>query len=191
MRTTDPIKNPEDVDRMMAFYLQKENFNLRNALMIALGLYTALRISDILELEWSDVLKNDGKVRERIVVIEKKTKKENIIAVNKKLKKAILSFAQAESVKTGYIFKGGRDKRKHLHRTQAYRIIKAAAEALDLEGTISCHSLRKTVGYHLYLSGASAILLMNLYNHSSFNITKRYLRISQFEKDEAFLNLSY
>ncbi|MCD8159141.1 MAG: tyrosine-type recombinase/integrase, partial [Clostridiales bacterium] len=62
---------------------------------------------------------------------------------------------------------------------------------LDLKGVISPHSLRKTLGYQLYADGASPVLLMSIYNHSSFAITKRYLRISQIEKDEAFLSLSY
>ncbi len=29
---------------------------------------------------------------------------------------------------------------------------------------------------------------MNIYNHSSYEITKRYLGIEQTEKDEVFLN---
>ncbi|MCD7855978.1 MAG: tyrosine-type recombinase/integrase [Clostridiales bacterium] len=70
-------------------------------------------------------------------------------------------------------------------------MLKKAANELGLKGVISCHSLRKTVGYQLYTDGAKPVLLMSIYNHSSFEITKRYLRISQIEKDEAFLSLSY
>jgi transposase len=36
---------------------------------------------------------------------------------------------------------------KAIGRVQAYRIIKTAADALEL-GRVSCHSLRKTFGYH-------------------------------------------
>ncbi len=190
MRTTDPVKNKKDVRRLLEFYLQRDNYNVRNYLLIAVGLFTALRICDILLLKWGDVLTKDGKIRRSITVKEKKTGKINKIAVNKELKAALELYIGKSGDTEGLIFKG-RDKTKPLHRTQAYRIVKKAAKELDLDGNISCHSLRKTVGYHLYLDGASQILLMTLYNHSSFEITKRYLRISQAEKDEAFINLSY
>ncbi len=190
MRTTDPVKDKNDVKRLLGFYLEKDNYNVRNYLLIAVGLFTALRICDILLLKWGDVLTKDGKVRKSITVKEKKTGKINKIAVNKELKRAFELYIKKSGAAEGYIFKG-RDKSKPLHRTQAYRIVKKAANTLDLDGNISCHSLRKTVGYHLYLDGASPILLMTLYNHSSFEITKRSLRISQSEKDEAFISLSY
>ncbi|MCD7778896.1 MAG: tyrosine-type recombinase/integrase [Clostridiales bacterium] len=190
MKTTDPIKNKKDVKKMLGFYQKKDNYNLRNYLLIAVGLFTALRICDILLLKWSDVLTEDGKVSDRITVKEKKTGKINIIAVNKELKKALELYIKEIGDCSGYIFKG-RDKTKPLHRTQAYRIVKKAAKELGLKGVISCHSLRKTLGYQLYADGASPVLLMSIYNHSSFAITKRYLRISQIEKDEAFLSLSY
>ena len=191
MKMTDPIKSKKDVRRLKGYYLKKENKSLRNYLLIVMGLYTAYRISDILELKWSDVLERDGTVVERITIREKKTKKYNSAKVNKALEKAILLFAAEEKDKKGYIFKGGRDKNKPLHRTQAYRIVKTAVNALGIKGNISCHSLRKTVGYHMYLKGTSQILLMKIYNHSSFEITKRYLCIDQLEKDEVFLALSY
>ncbi|MCD7854828.1 MAG: tyrosine-type recombinase/integrase [Clostridiales bacterium] len=191
MRTTDPIKKSEDVEKLLDFYLNEDNFNLRNYLLIAVGLFTALRISDILLLKWSDVITKEGCIKNRITVKEKKTKKTNAIAVNNGLFKAFeLYLSQAWEKPEGYIFKG-RSGEKPLHRTQAYRIVKTAASSLNSEGNISCHSLRKTVGYHLYLNDASPILLMSVYNHSSFEITKRYLCITQYEKDEAFNNLSY
>lgn len=190
MRTTDPVKDRNDAERLLGFYLTKDNYNLRNYLLIAVGLFTALRISDILLLKWSDVATEDGMVYDHIVVREKKTGKVNIIAVNMELRAAFRLYIEEVGDIEGYIFKG-RGGLKPLHRTQAYRIVKKAANELGLKGVISCHSLRKTVGYQLYLDGASTTLLMSIYNHSSFAITKRYLRISQTEKDEAFLSLSH
>ncbi len=190
MRMTDPIKDKRDVNRLLNYYLKKQNLNLRNNLLISMGLYTAFRISDILSMKWSDVLDKDGMVVDKITIREKKTKKYNTVSVNSKLEAAILLFAAETEDKTGYIF-AGRNKSKPLHRTQAYRIIKKAVTALKIKGSISCHSLRKTVGYQLYLKGTPQPMLTKIYNHSSFEITKRYLCIDQFEKDEVFENLSY
>ncbi|MCD8214447.1 MAG: tyrosine-type recombinase/integrase [Clostridiales bacterium] len=188
MVKTEPIKDKKEAAKLLNYYLNKGNY--RNYLLIAIGLFTALRISDILSMEWGDVLTRDGKVSEKLYIKEKKTKKLNEISVNKKLAGAILLYSKVTPDKTGYIFKG-RNPEKHLHRTQAYRIVKAAVKDLGLKGNISAHSLRKTVGYRIYEGGHSPILIMKIYNHSSFEITKRYLCIDQYEKDKVFMELSY
>ena len=64
--------------------------------------------------------------------------------------------------------------------------MKKAAADCHLEGVISCHSLRKTFGYHAWKQGTPPALLMNIYNHSSYQITKRYLGIEQSDKDAVF-----
>ncbi|MDR3063657.1 MAG: tyrosine-type recombinase/integrase, partial [Methanobrevibacter sp.] len=77
---------------------------------------------------------------------------------------------------------------KPLSRTQAYRIIKNAGIKMNLEQVISCHTLRKTFGYHAWKSGTPPALLMNIYNHSSYEITKSYLGIDQDDRDGVFLS---
>ena len=51
---------------------------------------------------------------------------------------------------------------------------------------ISCHSLRKTFGYHAWKQSVPPAMLMDIYNHSSYQITKRYLGIDQDDKDQVF-----
>ena len=88
-----------------------------------------------------------------------------------------------------YIFHGNTPS-SALSRSQAFRIIKYACKELNLSEHISCHSLRKTFGYHAWNSGVNPAMLMLIYNHSSFSITKRYLGIEQDDKDQVFLNLN-
>ena len=78
---------------------------------------------------------------------------------------------------------------KPLNRSQAYRIVKTAAVHTTQEDCISCHSLRKTFGYHAWKQGTPPALLMDIYNHSSYRITQHYLGISQDERDEIYLKL--
>lgn len=89
-----------------------------------------------------------------------------------------------------YIFYSGGDARKHISRNRAWHIIKKAAEFNQLEGNISCHSLRKTFGYHAWKEGTPPALIMEIYNHSNIEITKRYLSINQDEKDSLFYQLN-
>lgn len=74
----------------------------------------------------------------------------------------------------------------HTDAAIPYRIIRKAAENSGLSGVISPHSLRKTFGYYAWKQGVPPVLLMEIYHHSSFDITKRYLGIEQDDRDEVF-----
>ena len=80
-------------------------------------------------------------------------------------------------------------KNMPLSRYQAYRIVKQAAVYAGMPEHISCHSLRKTFGYHAWKQGVPPAMLMMIYNHSSYQITKRYLGIIQEEKDDVFYHV--
>lgn len=161
--------------------------------MIIMGLHSALRISDILSLKWSDVYCFEKKsFWEHLLVREKKTGKESSIALNLRVKKALDAYRLIRTPEPGhYIFSKTTRPNAPLSRSQAYRVIKKAAEATLPDPHISCHSLRKTFGYHAFKQGTSPVLLMDIFNHSSFDITKRYLGICQDERDSVFLQMNY
>ena len=86
-----------------------------------------------------------------------------------------------------FVFASSHNFFKPISRITAYLAIKKAANTLGLEN-ISCHSLRKTFGYHAWKSGVHLALITSIYNHSSIEITKRYLGIEQDDKDNVFKN---
>ena len=69
---------------------------------------------------------------------------------------------------------------------QAFRIIKKVAAYYNIPGVICCHSLRKTFGYHAWQQGVQPAMLVSIYNHSSYEVTKRYLGIEQDDRDKIF-----
>jgi integrase len=109
-----------------------------------LGIHTALRVSDMLRLNCDDVYDFDsGPVRARIAVPAKNTGQGQIIALNKGLIKALgASFPYASP---GAPLRLHTRTGKAISRVQAYRLIRAAAEALKFRSRVSCHSLRKNV----------------------------------------------
>lgn len=192
MGTTQPIRDLDTLAALKNYYHEKEP-NLRNYAMISLGLNTALRISDLLHLQWKDIY--DFETQNffcHIAVTEQKTGKLNRIALNQSARNALAEYrADLETVdREDFLFCGRKRRRIPLSRSQAYRIIRHACEELHLEECISCHSMRKTFGYHAWKSGTSPVVLMEIYNHSSYKITKRYLGIDQDDKDSVFLELN-
>lgn len=190
MGVSRPIKEMEQIKNLEQYFLRKGQY--RNYCLVVLGLNTALRISDLLDLKWSDVRNADNnKFYSHILITEQKTKKHTQIYLNIPVVKALRKYweNEKETRNHSYIFFSPRKPDSPISRIQAYRIIKAAAEQLALPEQISCHSLRKTFGYQAWKTGAEPALLMHIYNHSSYQITKRYLGIDQDDKDKLFMKL--
>ena len=189
MNIPEPIRNAAQLERFKHFYAQ-ERPNLRNQLLVILGLNTALRISDILSLRWRDVYDfRWRRLRSHICIIERKTGKRTRILMNQSLSNSLQSFLDFQCGKgdvgeEDFILQGRH--KVPLSRVQAWRIIRKAACFCEIEGVISPHSLRKTFGYIAWKNDTPAVMLMNIFNHSSFEITKRYLGIAQDDRDDVF-----
>ncbi len=89
------------------------------------------------------------------------------------------------------LFESQKGVNKPLSRHRAYTILKEAGQKLGLGNNFSCHSLRKTFGYHAWKNGESPIVIMTIFNHSSFEITKRYLSIEQDDKDKLYSRIQF
>ncbi len=190
MSTTQPIRNKRQLKEFKDYY-REQRPDLRNYALITISLNTALRISDILHLT-RDMVYNGGQVRSHIVVRERKTGKENRILLNDRVREALnvyysdLTNTRMYRAGNPYLFPSPRCVDQPLSRFQAYRIISDAADAVGIEGKISCHSMRKTFGYHAWKQGNDPLIIMLIFNHSSINITKRYLCLDQDDKDAVF-----
>lgn len=166
--------------------------NYKMSLLIALGCFTGLRISDILALRWKQILHVS-----EFTIIEKKTGKQRTLRLNPQLQRHIAEcYEQINPIgenapilvsQKGTIFTIQRINvmLKEIKRRYHLRV-----------GNFSCHSLRKTFGRQVYtMSGDSAELalvkLMELFNHSSIAITKRYLGLRQEEILETYDVLSF
>ena len=80
MNFVEPIR---DLDKIRMIHDELKKQNPRDALLFSFGIYTGLRISDILKFKVKDVIGNSYNIR------EKKTKKQKIYDFNSNLKKEI------------------------------------------------------------------------------------------------------
>lgn len=185
MSATEPIRDKEQFKALAEYF--REKGQLRNYTLVIMGAYTVLRISDLLRLKWSDVYDEEKQAfRTHIVVIEKKTKKHKTVVLHPHILGAL---RQCYPHRRGeFIFSSNRKEDKAISRIQAWRIIHNAVISLRIPGKIACHSLRKTWGYHAWTDKmVSPVVIMEMYNHSSYEVTRCYLGISQDDLDEACL----
>ena len=166
--------------------------NYKISLLIALGCFTGLRISDILALRWKQILNTS-----EFTVIEKKTNKVRTIRINAQLGQHINEcYEQIKPIginspilvsQKGTVFT--------IQRINV--ILKEVKKRYKLRlGNFSCHSLRKTFGRQVYNmnsdnSELALVKLMELFNHSSVTITKRYLGLRQEELLNTYDCLSF
>ena len=192
MSETYPIKDKEALHSFRDYYKDTRP-NPRNYSLIVTGLNTAFRISDLLSLRWRDVCRTDGVLRDHICITEQKTGKTRSVPINAVLRQTLTSYRDfcSETAPQDFLFSSSRYKSSPLSRSQAYRIVRNAAESCGISEHVGCHSLRKTFGYHAWKQGTPPALLMDIYNHSSYRVTKHYLGIDQDERDSVFYDIDF
>ena len=167
MRKVEPIRDTDDIERMKDYLKSK---NERDYVMMVTGLYSGMRVSDILPLKVRSVKGT------HIEVTERKTGKTKRFAINPALRKALDHYIKENELKDyDYLF----PSRK-----------KVSNEGVGLTN-IGTHSMRKTFGYHHYRKNQNVGILMELFNHSSPDITLGYIGFKQDELDNSMLNFAY
>jgi len=166
--------------------------NYKFSLLISLGSFWGLRISDLLKLKWDDII-NKNEIR----VIEKKTGKKREIKINPQLQKHITAcYKQIKPDSKGeYIFTSQKNTVYSIQRINV--IFKDIKKKYKLNiSNFSTHSMRKTFGRQVFNSAGTKAelalaMLSEIFNHSSVATTRRYLGIHKDELLKVYDELTF
>lgn len=143
--------------------------NLRIATILVLEANIFARISDILQLKLSSIVK-DGD-RYRLDIIEKKTKKKRQFTVQPEIYAFIMEYAIANGIKKDELL-------FNISARQVQKHIQLVADYLGIE-CISTHSFRKFAATSIYCKNKDIFLVKELLQHSSVNTTQKYINLSR------------
>ncbi|WP_090858205.1 site-specific integrase [Paraliobacillus sp. PM-2] len=179
MQTVQPIRDKYLIEAMKQ-ELRKVSY--RNYFLFVMGINTGLRISDLLPLRVGDV-----KGQTHIVIKETKTRKMKRFLINLELRNLIYDYTMNMRMED-YLFPSHKTDLP-IKRVQAYKILNEAAENVGIHD-FGTHSLRKTFGFWHYTMHKNVALLQDIFNHSSPDITLRYIGINQDIVDKSLEHFS-
>ena len=189
-RTTTGAIEWDDFKSLIAKLERDRNY--KYCLLISIGVFTGLRISDLLGLRYCDF--TEGSI---LSITEKKTNKVRRIKLNEDLLDLINRIKTKQVIKddSQFIFVnryGTKPIDKSWINVSLKKILKRYK--VSVEGNVSSHMFRKTLGRRVLelnnYSDQSIVLLMELFGHSSVGITKRYLGIREKEVMGVYESLS-
>ena len=166
----------EEVDNLLDIKLDTP-FDYRNKAMLELMYSSGLRVSELINLELSDMDLNNNYVRcfgkgskERIVPVGEYSSKYLSIYINE----------YRDSMKKGYytekIFLNNHGK--EMTRQGFFKIIKKIAKDKDINKNITPHMLRHSFATHLLNNGADLRTIQEMLGHSSISTTQIYTNVT-------------
>ncbi len=185
MNFVEPIRDRKKIAQIKNLLRGKKRF--RDLLLFTVGINTALRISDVLQLRIADFLTEQGTSRTRFWVRERKTGKRHEVTVNESIREALSEYLAAypdiSASPEHFTFFNSEFNRYTvpLKRGQVWKIISSICKEVGLRGNFGTHSLRKTWGYQARMQGVDLALIMYKLNHESLKETKRYIGITDEE----------
>lgn len=180
LNTVEPIRDKKDIKRIREFFDSKgwHKYNV----IFYFGVRSGLRISDILGFKIKDV-----RDKKYVELREQKTGKGKRFELAQELQDLLNDWC-GNKPDDAWLFEGRKNKK--LDRSQVYRRINDAIEALHIDANVGTHTLRKTFGYHHFRQFNNITLLQQIFNHTSPEVTKRYIGITQDEINTTYRNLN-
>jgi len=173
------IPRPKKEKRLPAVLTMAECYNIfdsitnpKHKLLLLLGYGAGLRLSEITNLQWRDILMAEFKIH----IKEAKGKKDRMVM----LPYSVVSYLQAyqEIYKgTGWVFEGQYRGESYNPRS-VQQVMQVAIKKAGLDKKASVHTLRHSFATHLLEAGTDIRYIQGLLGHNSIKTTTIYTHLT-------------
>ena len=178
----------EEIDRLIDALDMSKTESHRNKAIIETLYSCGLRVSELVNLRFSDLFFEEGFIR-----VIGKGNKERLVPVSASVEKEISIYndhiRRHQNIKKGdenVVFLNRRGGK--LTRVMIFTIIKDLAERISLQKTISPHTFRHSFATHLLEGGANLRAIQEMLGHESITTTEIYTHLDQRYLKEAILS---
>jgi integrase/recombinase XerD len=163
----------------------------RDRCLFGLGIYTGMRIGEIIRLKQDQVFTADGGVKYQLTVkrLKKRDAVYSDIPVHTKLRQLLKEY-KANVRQSEWLFPSSESVDGHLSRIRAHLILTEAFDALKLEGA-STHSMRRTCLTQMSRAGVPLRTIQEISGHSNLGQLQSYLQVDPEDKHRAITTLKY
>ncbi|MEO0470929.1 MAG: site-specific tyrosine recombinase XerD [Bacteroidota bacterium] len=180
------VLNPEEIDKMLAQVDLTRPQGVRNRAMLELLYSSGLRVSELTNLQLSQIYWEEGFLR-----IVGKGNKERLVPVGEpalQWTKQYLSEVRLDlSIQMGneaFVFLNRRGKQ--LSRVMVFNIVKDMAALAGIKKNVSPHTFRHSFATHLIEGGADLRAVQEMLGHESITTTEIYLHMDKEFLREVF-----
>jgi integrase/recombinase XerD len=169
----------EEIDRLMAAVDLSKNEGHRNRAIIETLYSCGLRVSELVNLRFSDLYFEEGFIR-----VIGKGNKERLVPVSKSVEKEIGIYN--DHIRRHQIIQAGNEnvvflnrRGSKLTRVMIFTIIKELSAVIGLHKSISPHTFRHSFATHMIEGGANLRAVQEMLGHESITTTEIYTHLDQ------------
>lgn len=178
--------NNIDIEKLLKVYNSNDYISIRNSLILEILYSTGIRVSELVNLELSNLFINEKKIKvtgkgnkDRIVYFG--TKCLNLI--NKYLRE---SYNKLNIANEKYLFLSKTGKK--INDREIRKIIDEASKLAGINMKISPHVLRHTFATHMLNEGADLRSVQELLGHENLSTTQIYTHLTNEKIRNVYLN---
>ena len=178
------VLSPNEIDKLINFYNHDLFISSRNKTIIDFMYSTGCRVSELINVEESDIDIEDAFVR-----LEGKGSKQRIVPLGSKVLINLESYLPLRNKdrksKNNKLFIS--KSYKNLDRTAVFRIIKSTGVKAGIHKELYPHILRHSAATHMLEGGCDLRTVQEFLGHSSVSTTQIYTKVTKAFLEEAFI----
>ena len=178
------VLSPNEIDKLIDFYNHDLFISSRNKTIIDFMYSTGCRVSELINVEESDI-----DIEEAFVRLEGKGSKQRIVPLGSKVLINLESYLPLRNKdrksKNNKLFIS--KSYKNLDRTAVFRIIKSTGFKAGIHKELYPHILRHSAATHMLEGGCDLRTVQEFLGHSSVSTTQIYTKVTKAFLEEAFI----